>query len=284
MDELKFNDTEELKFHHTKKGIIARYKKQKFILGTLSISQEKESFSHNELLNLSKDVIEYESSIRDYPKHQIELDILIEQKKIINNYTPFYKYMSKNIFENKILKGKWQLGNINQYRTIENKNQRDEFEGFSFINLNINKHIVSQVCNSGFNYLIFCGTRSNDSNLHKRKFGEKKIYIHDVKSFAEEISKEINAEAFYIQNIEYNTLKSYYNPTPLVSSEIDINNILTSEYFDVLQDNLLYTSLFVKPEAFRDENEVRIIFKMAKDYNKPFRFKNKTILKYINFE
>lgn len=65
---------------------------------------------------------------------------------------------------------------------------------------------------------------------------------------------------------------------------IDIeNNILTSQFFDILKEHSLFSSLFVKPESFSPENEIRIIFEMAKDYRKPHQFENKEILNYIKF-
>lgn len=182
------------------------------------------------------------------------------------------------------MNGNWQLGNVHQYRTIENIKQRDEFEGFSFLNLNINNHIISQVCNAGFNYLILCGTKSKNSSNLKEQFGEQELFFPDIKSFAEDVSMEINAIRYFIQKIEYNTLKSYFNPRVYLDPEINVtDNILTQKYFDILYENLIYPSLFVKPEAFKDENEVRIIFEMPKDYNKPYRFKNKSLLKHIEF-
>lgn len=284
MNELKFIDTPELKFHHNKKGVNARYNKKKFLLGTLLIGHQNTSFTEKEYLDSSKNVLDFECSVRGYPKYGSSLNQLIHSKSIINNFGPFYKYVNKNIFKNKILNGNWQLGNVHQYRTIENIKQRDEFEGFSFLNLNINNHIVSQVCNAGFNYLILCGTQSKNSSNLKEQFGEQELFFPDVKSFAEDVSKEINAIRYFIQKIEYNTLKSYYNPKVYLNPMINVtDNILTPKYFDILYENLIYPSLFVKPEAFKDENEVRIIFEMPKDYNKPYKFKNKSLLKHIEF-
>lgn len=285
MNELKFIDTPELKFHHNRKGVNARYNKKKFILGTLSVSHQNITFSQEDYLNLSKNVLNFECSVRGFPKYDTTLNQLIDSRNITNDYGPFYKYVDKKIFQNKILKGNWQLGNIHQYRTIENKKQRDEFEGFSFLNLNINNHIISQVCNAGFNYLILCGTRSKSSSEHKNQFGEQELFFPDIKSFAVDVCKEIKAIKYFIHKVEYNSLKTYINPKVYINENINVaDRILVPEYLDILYQNLIYPSLFVKPEAFSSEDEVRIVFEMPRDYNKPYRFKNKKLLKHIQYQ
>jgi hypothetical protein len=62
---------------------------------------------------------------------------------------------------------------------------------------------------------------------------------------------------------------------------VDIENILTPKFFEIIKKHLVYPSLFVKPEYFEIENEVRLIFEMNKDYKKPLRFENKQLLDYI---
>lgn len=284
MNELQFIETPELKFHHNKNGVNARYNKKKFILGTHTVSHKNIDFSSDDYLNLSKAVLDFESSVRGFPKYDTTLNKLIDYQNIANDFGPFYKYVNENIFKNKILKGNWQLGNIHQYRTIENKKQRDEFEGFSFLNLNINNHIISQVCNAGFNYLILCGTRSRNSLQHRKQFGERELFFPDIKSFAEEVCKEIKAIRYFIHKVEYNSLKTYINPRVYNNPNINVTErILVPDYFDILYQNLIYPSLFVKPEAFKGEDEVRIVFEMPRDYNKPFKFKNKELLRHIQY-
>lgn len=282
MNELKFINTQNLKFLHSARGVTAKLGNRKFVLGTLSIGKNSIEFSEDDYVNLSKTVLEFECSVRGYPRHPHKLLELVESDEIINDYAPFYKYVKEDTYNKWISKGKWQLGTVQLYRTIENTKQRDEFEGFSFINLNINNSIVSQVCNAGYNFLIFCGTKSKASEKHRKQFGERELYFPDIKSFAEKIQKQINAKRFFIQKIQYNSLKSYINRNPIVNSKIQVgNNILVPEYFEILYNNLIYTSLFVKPESFQEEEEVRIIFEMAKDHFKPYKFTNHEILKCV---
>lgn len=248
----------------------------------MTISYEDIDFTDEQYLSIAESVLKFHCSVRNVPLHNIERPTQIS-KKLTNDYSPFYKYVSNEIFDNYLSKGIFQLGTIEQYRTIENKKQRDEFEGYSFLNLNINNHIISSVCSSGFNYLVFCATRKGDSDTLKEQFGEKQLFFPDVKGFAESICKKIQAKRYFIQNIEYNTLKLYINKNKIRNSKIDVKQILTPEYFDIIKEHIVYPSLFVKPESFKPENEVRIVFEMSKDIKVPLRFEHNELLKFIKY-
>lgn len=101
MSELKFIDTPELKFHHNKKGVNARYNKKKFLLGTLLIGHQNISFTEKEYLDSSKNVLDFECSVRGYPKYDSSLNQLIDSNSIVNDLGPFYKYVNNNIFKTK---------------------------------------------------------------------------------------------------------------------------------------------------------------------------------------
>ncbi|WP_424492719.1 hypothetical protein [Salinimicrobium sp. GXAS 041] len=278
---LEFIDTKELKFSHTKEGVVAKYQNKKIIISNLTISK-KDNFTDDKLLALAKGTFQLQCAVRGWPVHKVEKSYPVSPKQA-NDYTPFSKYVSDEIFEKYIKKGIWQLGTIEQYKTIENKKQRDEFEGISYLNLDINEHLVSVLCTSGYNYLIFCGTNSSGSTNHQTQFGGKELFFPNVRSFAEAVKKSINAKRYFIQKIEYNTFKFYVNKNSIIDSQIDLNNVLTPRFFEVLKDHLVYPSLFVKPEFFTPENEVRIVFEMPKDYKKPLRFENRQLLDYIKY-
>lgn len=282
-NELKFTDTKFLKFKHEKDIVIAYYRNRKFIIGFTSILNQGADFTDLQYQAMSIAAHKFYCSKKGIPEYSVKSMTPIKSKIIKNDFSPFYKYVPINIFNDFIKKGKWQLGNIEQYRTIENKKQRDEFEGHSFINLKINNHVVSTICSSGFNYLVFCGTRMSNSDLHKNQFGEKLLYFPNVKSFADSVLKTINAKKYYVHNVEYNTLKFYMNENDISNPNIAIENILTEDYFELLSENLLYPSLFVKPEPFKPENEVRIIFEMGKDHFKPYKLENKGLLDYVEY-
>lgn len=189
MSKLQFNNKENLKFYHDKNGVIAVYKKKTFMLGFQSIAHKDKQFSKSELLSLAHSVLSFECVMRGLPVHSRESESLIMAFDLINDFTPFYKYVSNDIFNNYIKKGKWQLGCISQYRTIENKKQRDEFEGFSFLHFNLNNQQFSSVCNAGFNYLIFCGTKSENSLQHKKTVRRKAIVFSEREKLCREYKK-----------------------------------------------------------------------------------------------
>jgi hypothetical protein len=149
--------------------------------------------------------------------------------------------------------------------------------------LDINNHFVASSFISGFNYLILCGTEISNSKYHKENFGEKTIFFHDVKSIADKICDLINAKKYYIQKVEYNSLKFYISKEKIYNEYFRIENLLSPPYFDVLNDHSLYPSIFVKQENFRPENEVRLVFEMEHDHFSPVRFQNKELNNYINF-
>lgn len=281
MTHLQFNSTKDLKFEHSLEGVIAYYKKKKHILGHLSISNENVDFTDQQYLDYANTILVGQCMLRNKPLHLIENLSPVSSNSLINDFSPFYKYTSNDVFNKYIRNGIWQLGTINQYRNIENIKQRDEFEGYSFINLNINNHIISCVFNTCFNYYVFCATKSSYSDAHKDQFGEKKIYFPNVKSFADSMCKTINARRYFIQDVEYNTLKLYINKTPIYNPKINVHQVLSSDYFEVIKEHVFYPSLFVKPEPFKHENEVRIVFEMDKDCKQPLRFVNKELLKFI---
>lgn len=281
---LNIADNSNLKFSKLDKELIATYNNKKIIYGSfLIIIKRNINLSDSEFLNLAKYNLREYCSENKLPRKQIRNITPILSKNIINDYSPFYKYVKSETFENFIKKGSWQLGTIEQYRTIENSKQRDEFEGFSFLNLTINNHIVSTSVTTGFNYLIFCGTKSANSTFHKNNFGNQVLYFPDIKSFAETICHVLNAKKYYIQNVEYNSLKFYISNDKIYNQYLEMNNLLTPPYFDIINEHVLYPSLFVKPENFEQENEVRIVFEMENDCYEPYRFEHKGLLDYLRY-
>ena len=148
----------------------------------------------------------------------------------------------------------------------------------------MNDQIVSVVVNSGFNYLVSCTTKFQNSELHRNKFGKRENGISDVHGFAEAITKRIRGRRYLIQTVEYNSLKLYINKDEIKSNYVPVGSeILNPAFFDILSRHLIYPSLFVKPQSFSDEVETRIIFEMPKDQKSPFRFEDKTLLEYLDF-
>jgi len=280
---LKIANCSSLRFEQKDKKLIATYNNRKIVFGTsLMILKRNKDLTAQQKLRLGSDNLRAYCAQNKLPLPVLKNSSPVYSKDIVNDYTPFYKYVKPCISE-KIKNGSWQLGTIEQYRTIENKKQRDEFEGYSFLYLDINNRMIGSNFISGFNYLILCGTRSSNSDYHKENFGKKILFFRDVKSLAEKICVEIKAKQYYIQNIEYNSLKFYVSNEKIFNKYLQLENLLSPPFFDIVFDQMLYPCVFVKPESFKPENEVRLVFEMDQDFYNPYKFSNKDITKYIEF-
>lgn len=284
MRHLNIANSTNLKFEKNDTGSYVLYNNKKIIFGTfLMILKRDKHFTDYQLLRLAKDNLRAYCTSKKLSSPSIRNFKVVSAKEIINDYTPFYKYVQPDIFEKYIKNGNWQLGTIEQYRTIENSKQRDEFEGFCFLHLNINNHIVGTNLITGFNYLILCGTKEDNSSFHKTNFGEKVLYFADVKTFAERVCKIVKAKKYYIHNVEYNTLKSYVSNDKIYNKYLELENLLAPPFFDIISQHILYPSLFVKPENFKQENEVRIVFELDNDCFEPYKFEDKSLLNYFKY-
>lgn len=281
MSNLTFTETKDLKFKHDGYGVHAILKGKKTTFNLSTVLKEDASLTDKEMKEYIKLVLTAQNMLNRLPLHKIDDFRTIDVIDIVNDYTPFYKYTSMNSYENFFKRGQWQLGCIQQYKTIENKKQRDEFEGQCFMNMMINNHKTNSLVCTGFNYLIFCGTRKASSELHKDSFGEKELYFPNVRSFADSVKKTIGAKRYYIQNVEYNTSKWFNVKDHILDDQVNLEDIINTRYVELINQYSVYPSLFVKPEAFCPENEVRIVFEMDKDYNKPLRFENRSLLDYV---
>lgn len=281
MNNLTFTETKDLKFKHDGTGVHAFLKGKKTIFNFSMSLPPEQPLSDDKQREFLKEILAAQSIIKRLPAHDLANFNVLPNKIVDNDFTPFYKYTSEYIYKNKLLKGSWQLGCIEQYRTIENIKQRDEFEGQCFVNMNVNGYGLTSLACTGFNYLIFCGTRKKASDLHRESFGTKELYFPNVRSFADAVKKSIGAKKYYVQNVEYSSSK-WINVDDAIEDElVNVNDMLCSRYIELVNKYSLYPSLFVKPEPFAGEEEVRIVFEMDKDYYKPLRFENRGLLSYV---
>jgi len=61
----------------------------------------------------------------------------------------------------------------------------------------------------------------------------------------------------------------------------DFEPAIFDDLFEEIEQNLFLPTLFIKPEGFKSENEIRIVFEMNKDLKKPKVINNKGLLDYI---
>lgn len=206
------------------------------------------------------------------------------QRKFQDDFTResnfIYKYVSKETYEKFISKGHFQFGTIEYYQTTENRKIKDSEEGCTTLYIKTNNRELNLSVMSGFNYYIFCGTTNfRQDKLLCDRFGEYLLKIN-INSFAKAVKKAIGAKNYFIENVKYSSAKFHS-----ITREVDYNEIQTgqisSELFDIIQNESLIPSIFGKPVYYEDENEVRLIFEMSKDCKKPMRIKNLGLLDFI---
>jgi hypothetical protein len=184
----------------------------------------------------------------------------------------FYKFMPEKTLEY-YLRGSFQFGSVQYYRTIEQQNSKDAMEGLSNIAIKTPQHLFAMSLASGHNFGIFCGTSSlgRQDEMSKR-FGPRIIKITNLKNFAEDMQRLLGAKRFYFNHVIYNDLKLFRTETPkpihLPSDKFD-PRVVDDAIFDLLYEASFLSSLFMKPTRFSIEEELRLVFEMPKDVPPP---------------
>jgi len=267
-------------------GIEYIHNNSSIIFQVISISHKDNKLTHSEQKEftglVAKLLSNFDNSI-PIKKVEGEFDLIEESYDLDNIH--FYKYVNKDIVEKYLVKGKFQLGSIKYYREIENKESRDEREGYCNLNFeNHNQSLFTSVI-SGFDYFIFCGTHHVDPSkyMHNR-FGDYLIEIKDIKSFANAMKIAIGAEDWSIHKVQYSDYKSKKVQIEFENFENNFPN-LSEKLFDIIKFHSKFPSLFVKPVAFIPEKELRLVFKMKSNIkSKKLNVDNKGLLRYIEIK
>jgi hypothetical protein len=274
-----------LEFTHDNEGIHIKYKNKYLLLNGCAIS--KELLNDDEILRFSKIILKFNQEIGRISSSELqseELKISTPKKlRDIHNPVPFYKYISRHDYCKYYSKGHFQLGSSKYYRDIERNESRDGFEGYNISILQVNNFQIPITLFRCNNYLIFCGTSIKSSNYLQQKFGAVEMEILDSASFASNMAKTIGALDFTIAEVEYSNCKiakSEHISIDQFSPEAFIQN---EEIIELLLSTSLYPSLYVKPEIFHPEKELRIVFEMPDDYPSSFRFNDANLLDQIKF-
>lgn len=279
--------TEFLKY----KGFLYTKENISILTQFLTVTKENVKLTDEQKASVSNIVVDYlvkVGNLKHYP--------LTDKKILIRNYfnsstnQPFYKYISKQIYNDYASKGCFRLGSIKYYQAVENNKIKDEYEGFTNLFIDYKNRQLMVTLFSGYNFAIFCGTSnfnliSNKFETMNNKFGEVIMKINDIDSFANSIKEIIGAKSYYCYEVKYSTKKVfsidqsdiYFNPTMKDKFEI------TPNLFDLFYNNSFFPSLFIKPEFFGDGNEIRIAFEMQSDVNGTIDIENKELLKHIEF-
>ena len=248
-----------------------------------SLLKKGDKFNEIELKEFIRITTKFFNSVSSIPNKPSQLfgDLLVEDFEQDLNGLTFYKFVSKEIYDNYICKGKHQLGSLKFYREIEKKESKDEKEGFcNLIILSLDRQIFTSVI-SGFNYYLFCGSKNLDQfDYMVKNFGDIILKIENISSFANKIQKSIGAKSWQLKRIIYSDYKAYR----VYQVVEDINGAspnLSEEMFRYLQKYSVLPSIFCKPTCFSPENELRLVFEMDKNVKKKLSFDNLGLLDEI---
>lgn len=279
--------TEFLKY----KGLLHTKENISILTQVLMVTKENVKITDEQKARMSNIVVDYLLKIGNL-KHYSQTD----EKILVRNYfnssanQPFYKYVSRQIYDDYLSRGSFRLGSIKYYQSVENDKIKDEYEGFTNLFIDYKNRQIMVSLFSGYNFAIFCGTSNFDSISNKfktmnNKFGDVILKINNIESFANLIKEIIGAKSYYCYEVKYSTKKVFsidYNDTyfnPAMKDKFEI----TPNLFDLFYNNSFFPSLFIKPEFFNDEKEIRIAFEMPKDVNGTIDIESKELLKYIEF-
>lgn len=261
------------------------YEKVSLILQMIFVTKENNNLSEEQLKVLIQATSNYLSKI-DNQTNLLPLfgEIELKEEQATLTDLTFYKYISKDTYENFIKKGKFQLGSLKYYREIERDESRDEKEGFcNLIFENHNRQFFTSAI-SGFEYFILCGTHKRDEeNYMTNNFGDYILKIKSINSFANSIKKAIGAQEWKVKKVSYSDFKALKIRTTLQNFD-DANPELSTELFKLIKMHSEFPSIFMKPKMFQPENELRLAFKMNKNVRPKLNFDNKGLLDYIEIE
>jgi hypothetical protein len=250
------------------------------IVQLLSVTKENVHFSETDLRNMIRITSNYFDSIANNTTIKNELfgDLKVEDYDTDLEGLSFYKYVSKETYDNFIKKGKFLLGSLKYYREIEKQNSRDEKEGFCNLLIESGNRSIFTSVIAGFNHYIFCGTDTlNESSIMIGKFGTVCLKINSIKGFAEKVKKSIGAKKWKIKKVTYSDYKAY-SATQLISDLNGVNPDLSEEFFNYLIKYSFLPSLFCKPTRFSPESELRLTFEMDINVKRKMQFDNLGLL------
>ena len=253
------------------------------IVQLISVTKENIHFDEKDLKNMIRITSNYFDSISNDKITDTELfgKLHVEEYNLNVNGLSFYKFISKETYDNFLKKGKFQLGSLKRYREIENLNSRDEKEGFSNLLIKSGKRSIFTSVIAGFNHYILCGTDSFVESLNmSKKFGDICIKITNIRSFAEKVKKSIGDKSWAIKKVTYSDFKSY-SANQVINDLKGVSPDLSEEFFNYLIQFSFLPSIFCKPTRFANENELRLTFEMDKNVQKKMNFDNLGLLDQI---
>jgi hypothetical protein len=263
-------------------GFEYELKNRSLIVRQINMTKENLKFTEVELRGFIKATYNYyDSLIKNKNLSDLFGELFLQDVKNDVEALTFYKYISKDTYNNFISKGKFRLGSLKLYSEIENKKIRDVKEGFSNIIIDSGTRQIVVSVISGFNFYIQCGTYNLDaSDFMSKNFGSYVIKIKNIKSYANKVQKAIGAKNWYIKKVLYSDYKAYRIERN-ISNLSGVGPDLSNEMFDILYDASFIPSIFCKPTFFNKEQELRLVFEMEKNVKKELNFNQLGLLDEI---
>lgn len=272
----------EVKKKHLNNAIEYTLNNRNIISQFMASTKKGETFTDDELIKFVTITTKFIEAKNKIPSSWTKLNGDLHTLPLPTSTTPtFYKYMTEQTYNTYIAKGKFKLGSLSLYRSIEKIESRDDREGNSNILIDTNDGSIFISVISGFNYYVLCGTGTQDNSEYmSKKFGNIRITINDVKSFADSVSKMIGATRWFIKHVGYSDFKFYRTMHEFKQSPTSGIHI-SAELFDFLIDKSTLPSLFVKPAMFTPECELRLVFEIPKKAQKELKVHNQGLLRHV---
>lgn len=268
-----------MKIEHSENGMSVTKDGKKLLLGFMSLGNEGEKLTNEERISMLDLVNKFQSDVRGLPYNPVtklledEFDYSIKDER-------FYKYVSKDVYDRYVKKGVFQVGSISYYQAIENLNAKDSHEGSLNVYGLVNNHELFCSAFTGYNYYILCGTSLTGSAQHNKQFGEVQLSIPDIKGFCRLIMREIGATSYFIGKVKYDNSRLFKSPDIQIEN-FEPSNIIKDGLANELYKSGVKPSLFIKPESYAPESEIRVIFEMPSDVSGARTITNKQLLNYV---
>jgi len=268
---------------HKLVGFEYEHNNKSLLLQLISMTKENSLLTDNELKKMIKITSNYLDKISRNLESPSKLfgEILKPDSDFDVAGTSFYKFTSKEVYQNNILKGQFRLGSLKYYREIENESSKDPKEGFSNIIITTGNRQIFTSLISGFDQYVLCGTHTlEESDYMNNRFGRVVLKIRNIRSFAEKIKTAIGAKKWRLMKVTYSDFKGY-SVEQVINDLKGVGPDLSVELFDHLLSFSTVPSIFCKPSRFTNEHEVRLSFEMNKKVKKKLDINNLGLLDEI---
>lgn len=277
-------------------GLQLFYNERSILAQVMSIG---EKLSEEEKASYSKIILNYLESVKEVSEGTDtvlpELVRMSDFAKIKNG--KFYKFVSRENAE-RMRNGLFNFGSLEAYRETEDKGRRDVQEGYSAIFFEGTKKSFNFAGVTGFNSYILCGSKEipDDPSILSKMHDEGRdsiVEITNIRAFTSAIAESIGAVRYHVGDViyqdgKYITLKSQtFDKVANTLRTADLSDEAVHEfnenYWKLLQRNLLFPSIFVKPKKHSYENERRIVFELSSDVKNKYLRPDKPILEAAKF-